>query len=265
MGANLPPSLDRLLARFDNPTIAAIALVGSHARGDAGPHSDIDVLRLRNSSDASSPATGSYLIDGHLVVVSDVTPSEVEDWFSRPELAVRVISGLRLAHRLVDREERFADVQRRAEAFTWDAELQKQADRWASQQMVGWAEEAHKGLEGLRRGDIGRLLNARHGLSWGLCRVVQVQRGILESGDNAFYEEVAEAIGPSSSWVRLLTLAFGIGAADGEPAPSLFEQVRAGLDLYVVTAQLLDGILQPQDRPVVDDTMNRIQAVMTGD
>jgi hypothetical protein len=261
MSTSLPILPDLLLARFDNPTIAAIVLTGSHARVDAGPHSDIDVLRLLGSSAAQTSAAGSYLVEGQLIVVSDITSAEVEGWFTLPETAVRVISGLRLAYPLIDREERFAGIQRRARAFTWDVALQERADRWASQQMAGWAEEAHKGLEGLRRGDAGRLLNARHGLSFGLCRVMQVQRGILETGDNAFYEEVAEAIGPSSSrWVQLLRLAFGIGSALAGPAPSLVDQVRAGLQLYVVTSQLLSSILHPQDRLVVDDTVNRIRA-----
>jgi hypothetical protein len=264
MSTSLPILPDLLLARFDNPAIAAIVLTGSHVRVDAGPHSDIDVPRLLDSSVAETPAAGSYLLEGHLVVVSDVTPAEVEGWFALPETAVRVISGLRLAYPLIDREERFAGIQRRARAFTWDAALQERADRWASQQMAGWAEEAHKGLEGLRRGDAGRLLNARHGLSFGLCRVMQVQRGILETGDNAFYEEVAEAIGPSSRWVQLLKLAFGIGSAVAGPAPSLVEQVHAGLQLYVATSQLLDSILHPQERLVVDDTVNRIRAEVTG-
>jgi hypothetical protein len=263
MSTGLPIRPDLLLTHFDDPTIAAIVLTGSHARLDAGLHSDIDILRLLGSSAPPAPA-GSYLLEGHLAVVSDVTPAEVESWFTLPETAVRVISGLRLAYPLIDREERFAGIQWRARAFTWDAALQERADRWASQQMTGWAEEAHKGLEGLRRGDIGRLLNARHGLSFGLCRVMQVQRGILETGDNAFYEEVAEVVGPGSRWAQLLRLAFGIGSDVAGPAPSLIDQVRAGLQLYILTSQLLDSILHPQDRLVVDDTVNRIQAEVSG-
>jgi hypothetical protein len=264
MSTSLPILPDLLLARFDNSAVGAIVLTGSHARADAGPHSDIDVLRLLGSSASGIPPAGSYLLEGHLVVVSDITPDEVEGWFTLPETAVRVISGLRLAYPLIDREESFAGIQRRARAFTWDAVLQERADRWASHQMAGWAEEAHKGLEGLRRGDTGRLLNARHGLSFGLCRVMQVQRGILETGDNAFYEVVAEAVGPNSRWVQLLRLAFGIGSAVAGPAPSLIEQVRAGLQLYVVTSQLLDTILHPQDRLVVYDTVSRIRAGVSG-
>lgn len=277
METPLPLPLDHLLPRFDGPGVAAVVLMGSHARGEAGPQSDVDVVRLLDGSAADVPGAGSHLIDGHLVVVSDVTPAEAEAWFTRPEVAVKVIAGLRLARPLLDRDGAFAAIQQRAHAFTWDAAMQARADDWASEQMAGWAEEAHKGLEGLRRGDVGRLLNARHGMSWGLTRVMQVRRGILESGDNAFYDETARALTESADgtagqeWVRLRTLAFGIGAdgigADGGTAhaPGLAEQVRAGLRLYVLTAQMLDSITRQRDRPLVDDTVRRIREALAAD
>lgn len=264
MSASLPFPLDELFPRFDGPGVGAVVLMGSYARGDPGPHSDVDVVRLLDGSVATAPGAGSYLIAGHLVVVSDVTPADAEAWFTRPEVAVKVIAGLRHAQPLLDRDDRFAAVQRRAHAFTWDAAMQRRADRWASEQMVGWAEEAHKGLEGLRRGDVGRLLNARHGMTWGLSRVMQVQRGILESGDNVFYEETAHALGPDSEWVRLRALAFGIGAND-VLAHALAEQVRAGLRLYVLTAAMLDAVIAAEHRPLVADTVTRIRQALSED
>lgn len=261
MSVSLPFSLDELLPRFDGPGVAAVVLMGSYARGDPGRDSDVDVVRFLDGSTTGVTGAGSHLIGGHLVVVSDVAPADVEAWFTQPEVAVKVIAGLRLARPLLDRDGYFAVIQRRAHAFTWDAAMQARADRWASEHMTGWAEEAHKGLEGLRRGDTGRLLNARHGMSWGLTRIVQVQRGILESGDNAFYDETAQAIGPDSEWVRLRALAFGIGAAN-EPAPALADQVRAGLRLYALTAGMLDTMLSAQDRPLVSDTVNRIRRTL---
>lgn len=246
------PDYEDLVRRFDAAGVLAIALMGSCARGDAGSSSDVDLLRLIDGP-AGPPGAGSYLIDGRLVVVSDAGPGRVEEWFTRPEVAVTVIAGLRAARPLLDRQGALAAVQRRARAFVWDAAMQAQADAWASREMAGWIEEVHKGLEGLRRGDVGRLLNARFGLSWGLTRVMQVQRGVLLEGDNAFYGQVAEAVG-SAEWVRLRRMAFGIEGDDGR-APSLAEQVAAGLRLYGVTADLLAPALQPADAPLIAETV----------
>jgi hypothetical protein len=79
--------------------------------------------------------------------------------------------------------------------------MQERANHRASAMLVGWIEEVHKGLAGFQRNDIGRLLNARHGLSWGLGRVMKVQRGVLISGDNAFYDELSRAMGKQPKWV----------------------------------------------------------------
>jgi hypothetical protein len=170
---------------------------------------------------------------------------------------VNVILGICTARSLLDRHSTFAAIQRRAQAFKWDAEIQQKANRWASQQLVGLIEEVHKELEGLRRNDIGRMLNARFGCSWGLSKVVGVQKGVLLSGDNGFYDEVGEAVGADSEWTQLRQIAFGIEDKDGK-APYLREQVTAGLRLYVVTAQLLANALEPADVILIEQTIKLI-------
>jgi predicted nucleotidyltransferase len=37
-----------LAQQFDAPTVKAIVLMGSHARGDAGPYSNVDLGRFIN-------------------------------------------------------------------------------------------------------------------------------------------------------------------------------------------------------------------------
>jgi len=253
--------VERLAQQFAPAGVQAIALMGSYARGDAGPFSDIDLVRFTEETVAAPPGSGSHLIGGSLVVVSDVRPSEVDAWFWRPEVAVNTIAGLRGARPLIDRDGTFAALQDRACAFVWDDAMQARANAYASQQMVGWIEEVHKGLEGLRRGDIGRLLNARFGLSWGLSRVVQVQRGVLLAGDNAFFQEVEAAIGVRSEWARLWRAAFGLESS-ATPPPPLQEQVVAGLRLYVATARLLAEALEPADASLVEQTVALVMATL---
>jgi hypothetical protein len=252
------PDDDALVRRFDAPDVHAIVLTGSYARGDAGPWSDVDLLRFVSDDAADLVGSGSHLIDGRLVVVSNVVPAHIASWFEQPDQAVIYIPGVRTARALVDRDGAFAAVQERARAFVWDAAMQARADAWASEELVGWMEEAHKGLEGLRRDDVGRLLSARHGLSWGLQRVVQVQRGVLlTSGDNSFWSEVAAAVGVDSEWVRLREMAFG-----AVPMP-LHAQVIAGLRLYVLTATMLQNAIQPHHASLITTTANRISTTLS--
>ena len=139
--------------------------------------------------------------------------------------------------------------------------MQAKANRWASKQMVGWIEEVHKGLEGLRRNDIGRLLHARFGCSWGLTRVMCVQRGVFISGDNALFEEVTADIGKNSEWARLCLAVWGAG-----PKPSEFlDQVKAGLRLYNLTAAMLADIILEEDQPLIADTVALVNHVLSED
>ncbi len=255
-----PPNLPALGHRFDGPGVRALWLKGSFARGDAGPFSDVDIDRLLVDNAKVEPAGGSHLIDGRLVVVNDVRAAEVERWFAEPRQTVNVMLGLRAAKSLIDRDGAFAQIQARAHAFVWDAAMQQRADAWVSAELVGWSEEALKGLTGLQSGPenylVGHLLQARFGLSWGLLRVVQVQRGVLVATENELPGAVMNAVGRESEWARLCRAAFGL-----EPTGStLAESVRAGLRLYVETARLLGEEVQAEDRALVDWTVSRIHA-----
>ena len=253
----LPIDLQHLWLQWDSPRPQAIALLGSYARNDAGPFSDVDLLFLLRA-DAPQPEYTSFLVEDRLVTVNAVWPEQIDGWFTEPEQAVNVVAALRDALPLRDPERIFAAVQRRARAFTWTAEMQARADRYASREMVGLIEESHKGLEGLRRADVGRLLNARFGLSWLLARVVRVQRGILGNSDNSFYDDVRASLGHASRWSRLLATAFGAATSDSALL-SLHEEVIAGLRLYCETARLLADILQADDRPLIEATVARIE------
>ena len=199
-----------LVDRFKAPGVQAMVLMGSFARGDAGRFSDIDLVRFITDQEEAESEGQTYIINDRLVVVSNVTPEAVNDWFSKPEVASEYIKGVQIAKPLWEAEGYFRQIQERAHNFVWDAAMQRKADRWASQELVGWAEEAHKGLGGLRTGQVGRLLSARHGLSWGLTNVMRVHRGILLSGENNLYLEVVAALGEDSEWAKLSERVYGL-------------------------------------------------------
>ena len=240
-----------LVKQFREPDVQAIALMGSHARGDAGPFSDIDLMRFWSTNDL--PETATHLIADHFVVVSNEGSQTAETWFTEPNKVVKSIRSVLDAQPLWDPKGLIATFQQRAASFRWDEQIQQRANEYASAEMVGWIEEAQKSLEGLRRNDVGRLLNGKYGLSWGLLDVVCVQRGILIGSDNTIYDAVFSAMGHASQWTQLSRQAFGIDAL------SLVDEVRAGLKLYVLTAQMLDATFKPQDRVMIQEAVRRIR------
>lgn len=254
----MQPDFDALVSRFCAPDVVALVLMGSYARGDAGRYSDVDLGRFLAEDSGPGPAE-TYFLDGHFVVVSDVGPAQVEKWFHEPKQASDTIAGLRVARPLWDPDGVYAAIQARAESFIWDAHMQARADAWASGQMVGWIEEAQKGLAGLKSGHEGRLLNARFGLTWGMVNLLRVQRGLLIAGDNETYPAVVREVGPESRWAALSRQAYGM---DGDR--SLAGQVTAGLRLYALTAELLATILKPDDKVMVDEVVRRIKDALPG-
>ena len=246
-----------LLARFAPTHADALFLVGSRARGVAGPHSDVDLLRLAQDEDGLE-GDGSYLVSDRLVVVSTLTPKWAEVIFQEPEAACNYVLGLRMGQILVDRTGNGANLQRRARDFVWGDEIQAKANGVAARTLVGYIEEAHKGLEGLRRNDVGRLLNARFGMSWGMSKVVMVQRGILLSSDNGHWDEINRTVGESSAWVRFRHMAFGLEDATGH-APPLRQQVLAGLRLYRLTVAMMEHMLPEPEGGLIRATVTRIE------
>lgn len=240
--------------RFFVEGVSSIVLMGSHARGDFGPNSDVDIVRLWQELPDQHDAV-TYLIESHFVVVSNVSSDQVEQWFTSPQLATEFIQGVIQSRILLDPDGQFTKIKKRAESFVWNDHLQARADALVSSMMVGWIEEVQKALEGLRRDDPGRLLNGKHGLTWGMLKVMRIHKGLLLSGDNGSYPELLTLMGEESEWSLLCRNAFGV---EGET--SLRMEVEAGLKLYVLTAELLVDVLEPKDKPLIDEVVNRISS-----
>ena len=255
------PDFDAIAEKFNAPTIDALVLIGSHARGEATPHSDVDIERYFVREGDAVPAGGTHMIDGHLVVVSDIHPDRVDAWFSEPNEVVNVVAGLRKAKALTDRNGTFAAIQERSHAFRWDTAMQQKANAYASEQMAGWIEEVHKGLQGLADDDVGRLNAASFGLSWGLVNVMKVQRGIMLKSENHLLQRVTDVIGVDSAWSQFCWTSFGIGPAANRPF-SLQQRVRAGLNLYLASVALLSDAILPEHLPLIEATVERIENVL---
>jgi hypothetical protein len=253
--------LQTLIDRFDRPDVDALVLVGSYARGQAHQYSDIDLARFTSAHGQGRSQAFKGLIADQLVVVNDLGSAAVDEIFTKPEVASGYIAGLRVARPLRDRHNTFAHIQARARAFTWDSRMQQEANSWASEALAGWSEDMRKGLAGLITNDIGQLLSARFASSWGLSRIMQVQRGVLLESGHDFYDVVSKVIGADSEWVRLRSIAFAIPDAQGYVS-TLREQVLAGLQLYIETANLLALVLRPKDEPLIKQTIELIQEGM---
>ena len=255
--------LHELIQRFDqSDVVQALILMGSYARNEAGPYSDIDLIRfVRSRTNLLFDEVDGTHLDSkkRLVNISTIDSNEYEKWFVEPYEATKWIAGLRLARVLIDREEFFEkNLQERARNFIWDETIQSRANIEASRRMLGWTEEVHKGLEGLRRGnDHGRLLNALHGLSWGLSEVIQIQRGVLVSSDNSAFDQVELALGDEQTMIKLRRITFGL-----EENYNLGQRVYAGLKFYLLLHEQMKNVWQEHARNILEHTVEHIRSML---
>ena len=246
--------LSDLVAEFADADTIGVLLAGSHARGDATPHSDIDLIRFAAvlpESEADRYALAYR--EGWLVSLSTTTVDAKRTELSRPETAIWAAPGLRQARVLLDRDGALAGLLDEARDFQWEP-LQPAADAYASYNVMGLAEEVHKVLGALAKGDEAVALYGTWGLVAGLLRAVTVQRGVLIRTENSYFQQAQEAAGLDSAWSRAFRIAVGLEMA------TAVTRAAAALRLYQETATLLAPALQRQHLDVIRGALARIDA-----
>jgi hypothetical protein len=238
----------------EKPGVQAVWLAGSHARGDAGPHSDLDVgvIAVRRGI---APGYRLQERSGHLVSVSWTTAEATRRSFEDPGVLGAAVPGWCRAIILHDTEGTAAGLVAAAKAWTWDA-VAERCDRWVAEQATGYAEEVQKLANSLLAG---RRLTAavqRNVLANRLAFVMSVHRRILYDTENALWDLVSRAMG--AEWTAAQEAAFGLR---GE---SLSESLRAALQLYLIAAGEAAPLLDDRQRRVVARALVVAREVIAG-
>jgi hypothetical protein len=245
--------LHALVVQLDNENTVGIAMAGSHARGEGGPFSDVDIHHYvkRMPNDATKTYSLRYM-DGYLASVTLVTLEGEYASLQDPNKAIWAIPGLRQERILLDKDSLLAALKKTAAQTTWK-QLQVAADAYASWNLSGCAEEVHKILAGLAERNESKALYATWGLTRGLANTLLVQRGMLIQSENAYIDLVQDTAGRNSDWTRQFRLAAGLDHLPPEATPFIGYGI-AGLRLYRETVRLLQNILLPEDAAVVNQT-----------
>jgi Nucleotidyltransferase domain len=200
----------------------AVVLVGSVARGDARPTSDIDLVAL-----GVGPEYRLLVRDGWQVSVSWRTAEQVRAGFGQPAEAGGAVPAWRGALVLADST---GEADRlRVEARTWDWSLvDGAADEWVAEQVTGYAEEVHRLVGQATDGSPRAAAVIRSLIAVRMATVLAVYHRILYESENRLWDLVADAEGPQ--WTDVQDRALGVLPVDEAQA------TRAALDLYARTA-----------------------------
>lgn len=256
--AFLPDALlERLLEEVREPSIHAVALTGSFARGDATRYSDVDLIRY--AGELPELAEERYTLryrEGHLVSIDTTTIEDKQGQLRRPQDAIFAVAGLLQSRILFDANSTLAELLAEAADFSWEP-LRPAAVSYVAEMVMGNAEEAHKVLGSLLRRDESAILYTALGMLSGLTRAVAVYHGVLVESENSYYRQVQEAAGLASAWTRHHRSLAGFDPLP--PALTPYEaRAATALRLYVETARMVDDVFQPAHREVVEATVAAI-------
>ncbi|HEV8192044.1 MAG TPA: hypothetical protein VGP82_11255, partial [Ktedonobacterales bacterium] len=216
-----------------------------------------DILRyVQALSEAEGERYTLRYREGHLVSISTTTIAARRAAIGQPQAAIFAVPGLCQMHILYDATGELAALQAEAKAFTWGP-LRGFAEDYASETVMGNAEEAHKILSELTRRHESGLLYATLGLVLGLTQAVAVAKGLLIESENEYFEQVQQAVGPETPWTAQHRRALGLEIGPARLAPATARGI-AGLHLYRETAYLLMPILKAEHRAVVNRTLEVI-------
>ena len=215
----------------------AVVIVGSHARGEAGPESDLDLLAV---GDESYPPRLDVR-EGTLVSVSMQPLAEHRGAFEEPDLVCEVVPGWRDALVMHDPEGLAASLVGQARGWTWGP-LERRCDGWVAEEVTARAETVHKLVGALGGGWPPTSSVKRTLLATRLARVLGVHCRILYGSEDRLWHLLPEAMG--EEWGQAQSAALG---RDG----SLAASCAAALRMYELAAVEVTHLLDDRQERVV--------------
>lgn len=217
----------------------AVVLAGSHARGTAGPESDLDLYALGTGSEYRLERFGEFLVS-----ISWLTAAEVDASFRSPLAAGGTVPGWRTSIVVADPRGCAAEIISAARAWSWEVVGSFACNAAVAEEICGYAEEVHKLVRALNDRRLHMAAVQRSVLALRLARVMALHTRLLYVTENELWDAVAVEMGPA--WQRVQAAAL---SEDGE---SLEVSCMAALDLYRLAWRAAVDLLDARQAAVVE-------------
>lgn len=237
---------------MEGSSARAAWLAGSHARGEAGEHSDIDLGLLADAG--AGPGYRLERRDGYLLSIAWTTVDASRASFDDPALLGAAVAGWRRAVIIRDPDGIAAELKQGALEWDW-ARAGDRADRWVAEQVTGYAEEVHKLVAAVERADGWTTAAQRSVLALRLPVVLSVHLRLLYDSENVLYRLVAEAQGEpwAGTQATALVTSEQASASDGW---------KAALRLYALAADQASTLLDARQEAVVSHAVRLVTGTL---
>jgi predicted nucleotidyltransferase len=240
-------AIDEMTRRLVAEGARAVVLTGSHARSAAGPHSDIDVTAIVDRD--GDPKARMEELRGELFSIAWRTADGERAAMNDPARAGAAIPAWRVVQILHDPDGIGKALQAEARAWRWE-DIGVPSDAWVAEQVTGYAEEVHKLVGALARGDQLGAAIQRSILALRLGPILAVAERIMYESENVLWHLLDERLG--DPWRSTQAAALGMGGMSGAtPA-------EAALELYRLAADRAHALLDERQRAVVERALRLI-------
>lgn len=248
--------LQNLVTEADNEDIRAIALAGSYASGKATEYSDVDLMCVW--PDHMQPRKRFLNRNDRLISLAVRTIAGMKNDLAQPERAIWAVPAYRNMRVLKDKDGALSHYLAHDLAqFRWET-LQEEANGLATFILMCDAEFVYKMLNNLQKGNIGGIAYVAARIFDGATHAIMVQRGVMISTDSLLYEEAEVSVGHDHLWTYYHRLLSGV-EPEGAQGFSTVARGKISLLLYRETAHLLDPVLSPTRRPIVEQALRLIE------
>jgi predicted nucleotidyltransferase len=186
--AQVTPNADEIVraVRTGWPDVEAVVLVGSFARGEAHPLSDLDVICLGNDL----PAYELTVWNSRLMALQGKSVAQAQKDLLDPAVCAQAVPAWRSARILYDPDGVAATVQTQAQTWDWPL-VQRELEQWAAKTVTDFAEEALKLLAAIRdRRDVAAVVQAQL-IALHLTPVMAAAHHELFASENALWHGIA--------------------------------------------------------------------------
>lgn len=229
------------LEREDLKSYKGVAIIGSYATGKENKWSDIDLIFITDEK----KDTKIEIYNHKYYVSSYYQEEDLEHYFKNPKLMINGLKAFANMNIVYDQSGMLKRFKKKANDFELTSVQIEHCKYRAKNEFISYIEEAQKGIQGIKEQHIGKMLNAQHGLSFGMFLVIRLRDQIMLESDNDIFQVVYDQLEAKDPVRELSKHVFNIIPG------SLEDQIDAGLEIFMHVSNSLMNFFTDEEKEYI--------------